>query len=76
MTAQDACVLLRSREWQALESCNSQVVFLCEFAEATTISTLTTDNVAKVFNISAEDGRQIQHGTKTNGKKARKPPKY
>jgi hypothetical protein len=73
MTAQGVCVLLRSREGQALESRNSQIVFLCKLAEATTISMLTTNSVAKIFNISAENGRQIRHGGRTKGKKAYKP---
>jgi hypothetical protein len=46
MTVQDVRALLRSREWQALESRNNQIAFLYEFAEGNTTSTLASDEVA------------------------------
>jgi DNA-directed RNA polymerase sigma subunit (sigma70/sigma32) len=61
MTPQDSRVLLRSCEWQALTSRNSQVVFLSEFGETETASRLTTDDIAIIFNISADNVRQIRH---------------
>jgi hypothetical protein len=61
MTAQNSRALLRSCEWQALTSRNSQVVFLSEFGETDTASRLTTDDIAMIFNICADNLRQIRH---------------
>jgi DNA-directed RNA polymerase sigma subunit (sigma70/sigma32) len=61
MTAQDSRALLHSCKWQALTSRNSQVVFLSEFRETNTASRLTTDDIAMIFNITADNVRQIRH---------------
>jgi DNA-directed RNA polymerase sigma subunit (sigma70/sigma32) len=61
MTAQDVRALLRSSKWQALEFRNNQVIFLCEFAETNTTSTLSTEDIANIFNIRADNVRQIRH---------------
>jgi hypothetical protein len=73
MTAQDSCALLRSCEWQALTLRNSQVVFHSEFAETDTAPRLTTDDIAMVFNISADNVRQIRHRARMKKKEPHGP---
>jgi hypothetical protein len=73
MTAQDSRPLLRSCEWQPLTSRTSQVIFLGEFGETDTASQLTTDDIAMVFNISADKGRQIRHRARMKKKEPHKP---
>jgi hypothetical protein len=60
MTVQDVRAVLRSSQWQALESSNDQVIFRCEFAEIDTTSTLSTEDIANIFNIRADSVRQIR----------------
>jgi hypothetical protein len=60
MTAQHVHALLCSREWRVFESRNSHVGCLCEFAEASTTSTLMTDETARIFNNIPKDICQIQ----------------
>jgi hypothetical protein len=64
MTAQDTRARLRSCEWQALTSRNSQVVFLSEFGETDTASRLTTDDIVMTFNISPPDPTQSTNEAK------------
>jgi hypothetical protein len=70
MTVQESRALLRSCEWQALTSRNSQVVFLGEFGETDTMSRLTADNIAMIFNRSADDVRQIRHRARMKKKES------
>jgi DNA-directed RNA polymerase sigma subunit (sigma70/sigma32) len=74
MTAQDSRALMGSCEWQALTSRNSQVVFLSEFGETDRASRLTTDDVAMIFNISADNVRQIQHRARMKKMEPHRPP--
>jgi hypothetical protein len=53
MTAQGVRGLLRSSEWQPSNSATNQVIFLCEFAETDTTSTLPTEDIGTIFNIRA-----------------------
>jgi DNA-directed RNA polymerase sigma subunit (sigma70/sigma32) len=73
MTAQDSRALLRSCKWQALTWRNSQVVFLSEFGEIDIVSRLTADDIAMIFNISADNVRQIRHRARTKKKKLHRP---
>jgi hypothetical protein len=59
--AQNVRAVLSSSESQAFESSNNQGVFLGEFAETDTMSTLSTKDIAKIFNIPADIVRQIRH---------------
>jgi DNA-directed RNA polymerase sigma subunit (sigma70/sigma32) len=61
MTERDSRALLRLCELQALTSRNSQVVFLNEFGETDTASRLTTDHIAMIFNMTADNVRHIRH---------------
>jgi hypothetical protein len=54
MTAPDVRAVLPSCEWQAPESRNNQAIFMCEFAETDTASTLSTEDIANIVNIRAE----------------------
>jgi hypothetical protein len=60
MTAQDVRTVLRSSEWQAIESRNPQVVSLCEFAETEATAALSTNDNAKGFIIILNNLRQIR----------------
>jgi hypothetical protein len=51
MTAQEVCAVLRSSEWHAVENRNSQIVFLYEFGEIDATSMLSTNDIARIFNI-------------------------
>jgi hypothetical protein len=73
MTAQDNRALLRSCEWQAITSRNSQIVFLGEFGETDTASRLTTDDIAMIVNISADNVRQIRHRAQIKKKGPHRP---
>jgi DNA-binding CsgD family transcriptional regulator len=73
MTARDSRGLLRSCEWQALTSRNSQVIFLSEFGETNTASRLTTDDIAMILNISADNVRQIQRRARMEKKEPHRP---
>jgi hypothetical protein len=73
MTAQDSRTLLRSCEWQALTSRNSQVVFLGEFGETDTASRLTTGDIAMIFNISADNICHIRHRARMKKKEPHRP---
>jgi hypothetical protein len=55
MIAQDVRTVLRSNEWQTLESRDSQVIFLCEFGEIDATPMLSTDDIAKIFNITVNN---------------------
>jgi DNA-directed RNA polymerase sigma subunit (sigma70/sigma32) len=73
MATQHNRALLRSCEWQALSSRNSQVVSLREFGETDTASRLTTDDIAMIFNISADNVRQIRHRAQMKKKEPHGP---
>jgi hypothetical protein len=60
MTVQDVRNVLRSSEWQALESRNNQTIFLCEFPEFDTTYRLSTEDLANIFNIRADNVPQIR----------------
>jgi hypothetical protein len=61
MTTQGVWAVLRSSEWQAVEQCNAQVVFLGEFAENDAKAQLSTNDIGKMFNIRSGNIRQIRH---------------
>jgi hypothetical protein len=73
MTAHDSRALLRSCEWQALTSRNSQIVFLSEFAETDSASRLRTDDIAMIFSVSADNVRQIRHRARMKKKESHRP---
>jgi hypothetical protein len=73
MTAEDSRALLRSCEWQALTSRNSQVIFLSEFGETDTTSRFTTDDTAMIFNIGADNVHQIRNRAGMKKKEPHKP---
>jgi transposase len=73
MTAQDSRALLRNCKWQALTSRKSQVIFPSEFGETDTAFRLTTDDIAMIFNISADNVRQIRHRARMKKKKSHRP---
>jgi hypothetical protein len=73
MTAQDSRARLRSCEWQALASRNRQVLFLNEFGETDTASRLITEDIAMIFNISADNIRQIRHRAPMKKKEPHRP---
>jgi hypothetical protein len=73
MTAQDSRALLGSCKWQALTSRNNQVIFLSEFGETDTAFRLTTDDTSMIFNISANNVRQIRHIARMKKKEPHRP---
>jgi DNA-directed RNA polymerase sigma subunit (sigma70/sigma32) len=73
MMAQDSRILLRSCEWQALTSRNSQIIFLSEFGETDTAFRLITDDIAMIFNVSADNVRQIRHRARMKKKELHGP---
>jgi hypothetical protein len=73
MTAQDSRALLRGCEWQTVTSWNGQVVFLSEFGKTDTASRLTTDDIAMISNISADNVRQIRHRAQMKKKESHRP---
>jgi hypothetical protein len=60
MTLQYVLAVLYSSEFQALESRNIQVVFRSEFAETEISRISSTLDIAKIFDIHADNVRQIQ----------------
>jgi hypothetical protein len=56
MTVQDVGTLLRSSEWQVLDSRNSQILFLSEFTEIDTTTALTTEDIAMSARSDTEPG--------------------
>jgi hypothetical protein len=56
-----------------LASRNSQIVFLCEFGETDTTVPLSTDDIAKIFDIHPENVRQIRHRARMKQRNAHRP---
>jgi hypothetical protein len=66
MAAQDSRAPLRRGEWQSRTSRNSQVIFLNECGETDIASRLTNDDIAMIFNINADNVRQIRRRARMN----------
>jgi hypothetical protein len=72
-TAQDSRALLRSEEWNCLESRNAQLVFLADFAEIESGITFETQELAGLFQETRSSADRVLYKARSTPKLPHRP---